>query len=283
MARLKIDLRTFDIGAPVPNAEAFVDRVVSQVEESWKSGADLVLLPEFLWLGLEQFVKGRGATRAVAGLFWAGLWPGLSRRLARKGKAVVLGTVPFIDARGRLLNRAPILADGRRLHQDKLHLTPWEKAFTPGDGVRLWKFKGARIAVVTCLDIEVPEIAAALRGKAVDVVLVPSATETVLGVERVGRAADARAGARCSQVGVSHLVGRARSELVDDNVGRAAFFSPSQSAFAGAFRHLSVPVVRRGDHVLSVGADLAALRRARAARAETNPARLRAGRVRVLS
>jgi len=283
MARLKIDLRTFDIGAPVPNAEAFVVRVASQVEESWKSGADLVLLPEFLWLGLEQFVKGRGATRAVAGLFWAGLWPSLSRGLARKGKAVVLGTVPFIDARGRLLNRAPILADGRRLHQDKLHLTPWEKAFTPGDGVRLWKFKGARIAVVTCLDIEVPEIAAALRGKAVDVVLVPSATETVLGVERVGRCADARAVELCCHVGVSHLVGRARSELVDDNVGRAAFFSPSQSAFAGAFRHLSVPVVRRGDHVLSVGADLAALRRARSARAETNPARLRAGRVRVLS
>ncbi|MFM9000355.1 MAG: nitrilase-related carbon-nitrogen hydrolase [Opitutia bacterium] len=283
MARLKIDLRTFDVGAPVPNAESFVDRVASQVEESWGAGADVVVLPEFLWLGLEQFVKGKGPLRAVAGLFWAGLWPGLARRLSRKGKAAVLGTAPCIDARGRLLNRAPVIVGGRRLHQDKLHLTPWEKAFAPGEGVRLWTFKGARFAVVTCLDIEVPEIAAALRGKGVDVILVPSATETVLGVERVGRCADARAVELCCHVGVAHLVGRAKSALVDDNVGRAAFFSPSQAAFAGAFRSLASPVVRRGDHALSVTADLAALRRARAARAETNPARLRAGRVRVLS
>jgi predicted amidohydrolase len=282
MARLKLDLRTFDVGAAVPTAEAFVDRVVAQVEESWDAGADVVVLPEFLWLGLERFVKGKGALRAVAGLFWAGLWPGVARRLSRKGKSVVLGTAPYLDARGRLLNRAPILVGGKRLHQDKLHLTPWEKAFSPGDGVRPWTFKGARFAVVTCLDIEVPEIAAALRGKGVDVILVPSATETVLGVERVGRCADARAVELCCHVGVAHLVGRAESELVDDNVGRAAFFSPSQSAFAGSFRHLSVPVARRGDHVLSVSADVAALRRARAARAETNPARLRAGRVRVI-
>jgi predicted amidohydrolase len=59
--------------------------------------------------------------------------------------------------------------------------------------LRVWEFGGVRFAVIICLDIEIPEISAKLRGRGVDVILVPSATETILGVERVDRCASARA------------------------------------------------------------------------------------------
>jgi predicted amidohydrolase len=91
------------------------------------------------------------------------------------------------------------------LYQDKLHLTPWESAFSPGDTLHLWHFAGLRIAVIICLDIEIPELSARLRDEEVDLILCPSATETVLGVERVDRCASARAVELGCHVAVSHL------------------------------------------------------------------------------
>lgn len=282
MDRLTLELQTFDLaahGAETP--EAFADLVASRVLAAWDDGADLVLLPEFLWMGLSRFVSPADASRGVAGLFQSELLPRLRQALGRPGKAAVLGTVPFAAADGTLRNRAPILADGRLLHQDKLNLTPWETGLGGGDVLRVWEFRGVRCAVAVCLDVEVPEIAAALRGRDLDLLLVPSATESILGVERVGRCADARAVELGCHVGLAHLVGAIDSELLDANVGRLAVFSPSQSAFVSAPRRLVTEVVESGHHRLRAEVDIAALRRQRAARGETDPSRLRPGPVRV--
>jgi predicted amidohydrolase len=198
----------------------------------------------------------------------------LSAALARPGKAVVLGTVPWAVEGGILRNRAPIVSAGRELHQDKLNLTPWETGLRGGDTLHVWDFGGVRCAVVICLDIEVPELSAALRGKGVDLILVPSATENILGVERVGRCADARAVELCCHVGLSHLVGDINSSLVDANVGRLGVFSPSQSAFGGSPRQRVSEVVSSGFHRLRAELDITALRRQRDLALETNPARL---------
>ena len=281
MERLILELQTFDLDAPgAGTPEAFGETVVARVLAAWDGGADLVLLPEFLWMGLAPRAPG-GDARAVAELFWGRLWPSLAPRLARPGKAAVLGTAPWAAPDGSLRNRAPIACDGAFLHQDKLHLTPWELGFSPGDVLRVWNLGGARCAVAVCLDVEVPELAAALRGRELDLLLVPSATESILGVERVGRCADARAVELGCHVGLAHLVGAIDSELLDANVGRLGVFSPSQSAFVSAPRRLVTEVVDSGHHRLRAELDLAALRRQRAARGETDPSRLRPGPVRV--
>ena len=98
MDRLTLALLTFDVGVPAASPDAFADRVCAQVREAWDDGADLVVLPEFLWMGLEPFVAGEDKLRGVAQLFWADLWPRLSPRLAQADKGVVLGTVPFLGA-----------------------------------------------------------------------------------------------------------------------------------------------------------------------------------------
>ncbi len=282
MDRLTLELQTFDVAAPeAASAREFADLVGRRVAEAWDDGADAVLLPELLWMGLARFVDGADSTRAVAELFRGELWPRLSESLRRPGKAAVLGTVPWAVDGGVLLNRAPIVSDGRELHQDKLNLTPWETGLRGGDTLRIWDFGGVRCAVVICLDIEVPEISAALRGQAVDLVLVPSATENILGVERVGRCADARAVELCCHVGLTHLVGDINSSLVDANVGRLGVFSPSQSAFGASPRQRVSEVVSSGFHRLRVELDIAALRRQRDLALETNPARLRPGAPRV--
>ncbi len=294
--RVTLDLLTWDVTPAHESVAACTEAVIAAVRESWDSGADLVLLPEFMWMMLEPLVvvKPSGDTgvdsatastpdklklelqlKSVAAVFWGEEWPRLTRELARPDKAVVLGTCPFWEEhRGQFRNRAPVLRGLDALHQDKLHLTPWEKAFSPGEAVRLFGFRGLTIAVLICLDIEVPELSVLLRGRGVDLILCPSATETVLGVERVDRCASARAVELGCHVGVSHLLGKSSSELIDVNTGRVAVYHPSQVPFAGGPRWQEGAIETGGLHRLRVGIEPVSLRRMRRRLEETNPALL---------
>ena len=275
------DLWTFDVGAGAVSVEAYAELMTSRVRESWDSGADIVVFPEFAWLGLAKFVDRQAELKNVSVLFWETLWPELQRKLARPGKMAVLGSVPFARDDGRILNRVPLLIDGKAGHQDKLNLTPWESALGAGDVLHVWEFAGLRVAVIICLDIEVPELSVALRGRGVDLILVPSATENILGLERVGRCASARSVELGCYVGVAHLVGVGDSELIDGNVGRVAWFAPSQSPFGHEPREKSSEVVTSGFHGLRHVIDAAALAHSRANVQETNPSLLTAGAPRV--
>lgn len=272
---IAIDLCTFDPGVAVKTPAAFAAVVVDCVEASWDNGADLVLLPEFTWVGLEPLVEPRTLQR-VSEVFWGELLPALKSLLIRPGKAVVLGTVPFWDAESQELhNRAPILVEDRIFHQDKLHLTPWESDFSPGTELRLWEFAGLRFAVVICLDIEIPEISTRLRGAGVDVILVPSATETVLGVERVDRCASARAVELGCVVGVCHLTGKADAGLIDENVGRTAVYFPSQAAFRDEPRWIESEIYAGGNQKQRLTLDPRLLQVMRRMPLETNPSLLK--------
>jgi predicted amidohydrolase len=271
---LTLHLWTCDAGAAAAGTEDYAAQLGDRVRQSWDAGADLVVLPEFAWLGVERFMTSDDPIAGVGHWFWGDWWPRWLAAHSRPDKAVVLGTVPFVDEAGRKWNRAPILSSGRVLHQDKIHLTPWESAFAGGGPLRVWEFRGHRLAVLVCLDVEVPELAAALRGSAVDLLLVPSATETILGVERVNRCAAARAVELGCHVAVCPLLGNAASGLVDVNIGRLACYAPSQAAFAESARTTLDEVRTGGFHRLAATLDLAALRALRAATGETAPSLL---------
>jgi len=276
MAELILDLYTCDVGATADSPTAFADLLVSRVKQSWESGADVVCFPEFSWLGLESFVeKGTGALAAVANLFWNDLWPSISTSLNRSDKMAVLGSVPCVQVDGKLRNRAPILINGKTYHQDKLNLTPWEKAFSAGEVLHVFEFAGLKVAIIICLDVEVPELSVALRGQGVDLILVPSATESLLGVERVGRCSSARSVELGCFVAVTHLVGKTDSELVDENIGRLVLCSPSQSPFKEMVREDISPLFEAGFEQRRFALPLNQLARMRKRRAETNPSFLR--------
>jgi len=277
---LTLDLLTWDV-TPAEDTHPATARhctqtVIETVQSAWNSGADLVLLPEFTWMMLEPTLPpSSDALRAVAEVFWNEEWPFLCAALARPDKAVVLGTCPFFaPLTQQLRNRAPILCGTDHLYQDKLHLTPWEQAFTPGDTIQLFTFLDFTIAIVICLDIEVPELSALLRGRHIDLILCPSATETELGTERVDRCASARAVELGCHVGVSHLLGRSPSDLIDQNVGRVAIYHPSQVPFAKSPRWHEAPLQTAGIHRLRSVIDPRPLERMRRRAAETNPALL---------
>jgi len=277
MAGVTLDVWTCDVGTEASSAEAYAAQIAQHTLESWHSGADAVLFPEYTWMGLARFVKKDvDILKGVSDLFWRRMWPGMQTELSHeKGKLVVLGTAPWAGATGGgIYNRAPILCNGWALYQDKLNLTPWENSLTRGDALQLFTFMGLTFAVVICLDIEVPELSALMRGRGVDCVLVPSATDSVLGVERVGRCASARAVELGCHVAVSHLVGRCDSELVDENVGRLGWYAPSQSLFVNNKREETTNLLTEGWHSMRVRIDPAQIHSMRRNRNETNPASL---------
>ena len=274
---LSLALRTFDPGLDVAGIREYALAVIGMIEAAWDDGAELVLLPEFTWMGLEPHVLrqvGSATLAEVAQAFETECLPLLKERLQRQGRAAVLGTVPSLTPEGGVRNRAWIVRDGAWLFQDKLHLTPWESGFEAGDVLRLWSFGGFRMAVIICLDIEVPELSTRLRDSGVDLILCPSATETLRGVERVNRCASARSVELGCHVAVSHLTGRAESELIDENIGRAAFYRPSQAAFKTLPFAEETETISAGVTRLEVRLEKRPLDLMRRMTAETNPALL---------
>lgn len=285
---IQVALHTSDVGINVESPQAFVDHLVSLIVTSWDEGCDIVVFPEYTWLVLEQFapatlLDAKAKAIWVAECFWTEILPQLQKLLSRSGKAVVLGTVPFYEKdSGKLLNRAPVIIEGQVFHQDKLNLTPWEDTFQGGAELHVFQLKSCRFSVIICLDIEVPELSVALRGAELDLIIVPSATENILGVERVGRCASARAVELCAHVGVCHLTGKtSASDLVDENVGRLSWYSPSQSLYKEAVREEETEVFIEGTHRKVDAFDPAVISRLRKRRLETNPALLTPTAVRV--
>lgn len=277
---MNIDAWTFDVGTTENHVEAMARRV----EQSWDTGADIVLFPEYSWAAMAQRSGGllpqpdenwtgrKTPLRRLAHHFWTDVMPVLQKRLTRPNKMVVLGSAPFVeDNDGPLYNRAPILIGGHLYTQDKLFLTPWEKALASGGTLRVFEFHGVRIAVVICLDIEIAELSVLLRSQRVDLVLVPSATETLMGCERVTRCASARAVELGCGVVVSPLVGKCSAPLVDMNLGKLGCYFPSQGAFATEERIRETSVYTEGFHMARFTLRLDALHSMRHDLAETNP------------
>ena len=247
--------------ADLSQSTDLVGQVVQTVQGAWEQGADVVLLPEYLWAGLAQ----------SAGGFWSEVWPELQVKLARPEKCAVLGTAPC-SVPGGLRNRAVILSEGRTWVQDKLCLTPWERPFQGGEELMVWEFLGWRLSVLICLDVEIPEHSVRLRREKVDLLLVPSATESLLGVERIGRCASARAVELGCHVVVSHLVGTSDSDLVDEQMGRLSCYTPSQRPFLEAARMDEGPLIHSGWQERRFVLSGRALQVMRRTRMETNPA-----------
>lgn len=174
-----------------------------------------------------------------------------------------------------LRNRAWISTDGKLLYQDKIALTPWERAMHPGTTLDIIEYGGLRIALLICLDCEMPELIAHIKKAKPDLVLIPSATETSFGAHRITRCASAIAVQLSCYVATSPIVGQAHSCLLDTNVGYTGFFLPSLEAF----RH-NLPLedlgslIDSGMHKRTFTLDPHTLKVAHRNWIEPNPARL---------
>lgn len=169
-------------------------RVVAEVASAAKDGADVIVFPE-------SFSAGRTLESAL----------GPVRDAAGSDRLVVLGNAPHSEAGWDYsVSRAYILVGGSWQNMDKLDPTPAERArkpaVKPGMRLPLFRFRGGVVAALPAYSLEKPEIAASLKKRAVQLVLVSAPAEDAEGSARLSRSAAARAVELGAAVVVAPLV-----------------------------------------------------------------------------
>ncbi|MCM2304961.1 MAG: hypothetical protein NDJ72_09680 [Elusimicrobia bacterium] len=156
-------------------------RVIGEVAAAAKDGADVVLFPE-------QFSRGRALEGVLEG----------ARAAAGEDRLVVFGNAPRRNpGEDFVYSRAYVLSGGAWQAMDKLDPTPAERfgkpPVKPGTRLILFRFRGGLVAVLTANSVAKTEIAASLKKRGVQLVLVPVPAEDAAGAARVARSASARA------------------------------------------------------------------------------------------
>ncbi|RDW13582.1 amidohydrolase [Paracoccus thiocyanatus] len=149
---------------------------------------------------------------------------------ARHGLHILAASGPhFIGPRP--VNRAALFGpQGRIGHQDKQVMTRFEREdwdVVGAAGLRVFDTAVGRLGVLICYDSEFPLLGRALAEAGVEVVLVPSCTDTVAGFNRVRIGAMARAlESQCVVVQAPTVGDVDWCPAVDENRGAAAIYAP---------------------------------------------------------
>lgn len=216
---------------------AFVQKLDALVAAQASYKADFVLFPEFFTAPLLTLKPGLDSLQGMRAL--AALTPELLEACSRLALAhrinIVAGTMPLWE-RGKLYNVAWLCRrDGSIERQDKLHPTPGE--------VRDWQMQGGRelkvfdtdagrIGIEVCYDVEFPELARLQAEQGMDILFVPSWTDSRYGYQRVRFCAQARAIENECYVVLGSSVGMLPEvDCLDNQYGQSAVFAPSDYGF----------------------------------------------------
>ena len=235
----RLALWATNLNPAFPSLDAWLAHVAARAHDAAAVGAKLLVMPEYTcesWLGFKpQHLRPDQEIDWLAGIAAKAL-PGL-RRIATDAELTLLpGTMPWpVDGGHR--NRAWLIpADGRLSAQDKLCLTPFEKdsdtwVLQPGDTLRLLDLDGLKLAILVCLDIELPALSCVLARHRPDLVLVPAMTYNAAGHARVFGCAKARAVELMCAVACTGVVGASPGTTQNDqNVSGNAAYIPCEPA-----------------------------------------------------
>jgi predicted amidohydrolase len=240
MSHYPIALWSFNLGRAPASVAAFAGQIEDGMRRAAEDGAKLLMLPEYLIECCLAFKPdGLRPEEEMAFLADVGaeLVPLLEPMPARYGVSLLAGSMPVKTPAG-ITNTAVLLtADGRRIRQDKLCLTPFEQSpdtwhLTPGSELKVFDLDGLRMAILICLDVEMPALSSLLARHELDLLLVPSMTEKLSGYHRVFGCARARAVELMCAVAVCGVVGTSKGTTQNDsNVSGAALYLPCEEEF----------------------------------------------------
>lgn len=226
------------------NWSAFEAKLSAWVAKAAAQGADLLVFPEY---GAMELASFGGA--AVAGDIQEALHEvsrhkpasdDLHARLAAQhGVHILSASGPVFGlphAGDRPVNRSSLFGPmGLIGHQDKAMMTRWERDgwhIVPGDGLQVFETAIGRIGILICYDSEFPLLGRALAEAGVEILLVPSATESLAGFTRVRVGGMARALENQFVAIHAPVVGSAPwCYGMEDNTGAASIYGPPDQGF----------------------------------------------------
>jgi predicted amidohydrolase len=237
---MQVALWAMNLAYPVASLQDWAGLVESQAAAAKAQGAQIFLMPEYAaahWLhfipptmsGPEQLAAIAHHSAQAATL--------MSAIAVMHDLLLISGSfpVPRPDLNPSFSNRAHIhFPDGTMILQDKLCLTPVEKDphewnLSPGNVFSLFEWQGYRMAVVICLDVELPALSARMAGLNIDLILVPSMTTRLAGYHRVFSCARARAVELLAAVATVGAIAGAPG--CEQYIGGAGFFLPCEEKF----------------------------------------------------
>ncbi|MBU6475962.1 MAG: hypothetical protein KGQ70_08345, partial [Alphaproteobacteria bacterium] len=254
---MKIALWAENLACPVASVQAWADMAEAQVKAASDAGAEVILFPEYSaahWLHfVPRTLKGPAQLAQLAD-FSAEAIERMASLAVQYGLLVISGTFPVKHSglNPPLVNRAhAFFPDGRLATQDKLCLTPFEKDprdwnLSPGTALNVFEWQGYRMAVVICLDIELPALSARLATLDLDLILVPSMTAKLAGYHRVFSCARARAVELLAAVAAVGCI--AGAPECEQEISGASFFLPAEEKFGhtGVLAELSPSYTAEG-------------------------------------
>lgn len=224
--------------ADIERFEQFADQVSHYVRNASEYGVQFILFPEFITTQLLSIGDANGNPLTIDKLpSFTERYEELFRSLAKQYDMYIAGGTHVVSVEGGQRRNAAFLfhPDGRIDIQHKIHITPteveeWE--LKPADGVEVFQTKFGTIALLTCYDIEFPEIVRMARAKGADVVFCPSCTDDRHGFHRVRYCCHARTIENQIYVVTTGTVGSLRRvDFMRANYGQAAIIAPNDIPF----------------------------------------------------
>ncbi|CDN43113.1 carbon-nitrogen hydrolase family protein [Paenibacillus sp. P22] len=224
--------------ADIDSFDEFAAQAAHYVRNASEYGTQFLLFPEFMTTQLLSIRGEDGKALGIQSLpdfteAYEGLFAGLAREY---GMHIIAGTHVVRTAEGKLRNTAYLFGpDGSMRTQAKIHLTPTEVEewnMSAGDGLEVFDTPYGKIAMLTCYDIEFPEIVRMARAKGADVIFCPSCTDDRHGFYRVRYCCHARAVENQVYIVTTGTVGSLRRvDFMRANYGQAAVITPNDIPF----------------------------------------------------
>lgn len=213
----------------------FEDQVTHYVRNAAEYDSEFVLFPEFFTTQLLSIANGT-TSRLEELANYTEQYLELFTNLASVTSMHIIGGTHVVNKGGKLYNTAHLFyPDGRVVEQAKLHLTPTEKKewnITPGESIQIFETEKGKIAILTCYDMEFPEIVRMVRGMGADVIFAPSCTDDLHGFNRVRYTCHARTIENQVYVVTTGTVGALRNvDFMRANCGQAAVITPNDIPF----------------------------------------------------
>ncbi|AWB42877.1 acyltransferase [Paenibacillus sp. CAA11] len=200
-------------------------------------GAEFVLFPEFLTTQLMSIGDAEGRALNITDLpDFTDSYRELFSSFAKRFGVHIIGGTHVIRRGDKIYNVAHLFyPDGRIAEQAKLHITPAEVEgwnMGAGEGLQVFETEKGTIAVLTCYDIEFPEIVRMAKARGADVIFCPSCTDDRHGFYRVRYTSHARAIENQVYVVLTGTVGFLPTvDLMRANFGQAAIITPNDIPF----------------------------------------------------
>lgn len=221
----------------ITSFDEFAHQCEHYIKNALEYGAEFVLFPEFFTTQLLSMKNKDGKPLSIHELpDFTEQYKTLFATLAKDTKIHIIAGTHVINRNGRLYNVAHLFyPDGRVEEQAKLHITPTEVEewnMSAGDFVKTFDTDKGRIAILTCYDIEFPEIVRMVKAAGADVIFCPSCTDDRHGFHRIRYTSHARAIENQVYVVLTGTVGSLTNvDFMRANFGQAAIITPNDIPF----------------------------------------------------